>query len=203
MKKFLNKIGVSTLTLMLSALLIFGGAIGGTLAWLTAKTEPVKNVFTVGQISLTLTETNEAGATVNSGTQTFYAVPGTNITKDPTVTVGAGSVASWIFVEITESKAFANDANIRYEVAAGWMSLGTTTNADGSVTRLIYREVSEGAADQEYLILSNNTVVVANEFAPSATAGEFSLTFTAYGIQKANLNTATDAWAALGTALNP
>ena len=35
-----------TLALLLALVLLAGGVIGGTLAWLTDKTDPVKNTFT-------------------------------------------------------------------------------------------------------------------------------------------------------------
>ena len=204
MKRLLNKLSVSTLTIALAVILVFGGAIGGTLAWLTAKTEPVKNVFTVGQIILSLTETDAAGGTINSGSQTFLATPGSNITKDAKVTVGTGSVESWIFIEVKESKDFAADTNIGYEIADGWTILSETLGADDTMTRLYYRAVAETtSADAAYSVFANDTIVVAGAFAPAAGAGEYSITLTAYGIQKANLATASDAWTALGTALNP
>lgn len=197
MKK-LNKFGVSTLTIALAAILVFGGAIGGTIAWLTAQTDSVTNVFTVGSIQLSLTETNAAGETVNSGEQEFLVTPGSNLTKDPTVTVGAGSVASYVFVKIEESAAFTADDNISYTVAEGWTALT-------GVTGVYYREVAEIAADgtaQEFSVLANDTVVVSNAFDGSEDDGNgYSLTFTAYGIQKDNLADAATAWTALNEAL--
>ena len=40
----------------LALVLVFGCAVGGTLAWLTASTTPVVNTFTFGKITLTLEE---------------------------------------------------------------------------------------------------------------------------------------------------
>ncbi len=197
MKK-LNKLSVSTLTIALAAILVFGGAIGGTIAWLTAKTESVTNVFTVGAIQLKLTETNAQGQTVTNGEQTFLVTPGSDLTKDPTVTVGKGSVASYVFVKIEESAAFAADSNISYTVADGWTAL------DG-VSGVYYREVAEIAADgteQAFAVLKDNKVVVSDSFDGSKDDGNgYSLAFTAYGIQKDNLATAADAWTALAGAL--
>ena len=78
------------ITLLLSLVLAVAMGIGGTLAWLTAKTEAVKNTFTVGNINITLTET----------TTNYKMVPGQTIAKDPKVTVKAGSEACWLFVKI-------------------------------------------------------------------------------------------------------
>ena len=46
--------------LMLALVLVLGCAVGGTVAWLVAKTEPVVITFTYGDINITLTETKPA-----------------------------------------------------------------------------------------------------------------------------------------------
>ena len=70
-------VSAKALALVLVVVLLFGGALGGTLAWLTAKTDTVTNTFTVGDINIDLTET----------TTDYKLVPGNTIAKDPTVTV--------------------------------------------------------------------------------------------------------------------
>ena len=114
--------------------------------------------------------------------------------KDPTITVGAGSIASYIFVKIEESADFAADSNISYKVADGWTPL------DG-VAGVYYREVEAVTEATPFAVLKDNKVTVANEFNP-AEGSDYSLTFTAYGIQKDNLADAAAAWEALGTALS-
>ena len=42
---------------MLTGVLLVGGAVGGTVAWLSVKTAPVVNTFTYGDINITLDET--------------------------------------------------------------------------------------------------------------------------------------------------
>ena len=71
------------ITLLLSLALAVAIGIGGTLAWLTDKTESKVNTFTVGNIDIDLTET----------TTNYKMVPGQTIDKDPKVTVEAGSEA--------------------------------------------------------------------------------------------------------------
>lgn len=48
-----------TLALLVALVLVVGCIIGGTLAWLTAKTDAVVNTFTTSDIDVTLTETEE------------------------------------------------------------------------------------------------------------------------------------------------
>ena len=68
-------------------------SIGGTIAWLTDKTDAVTNTFTTSDISIELAETKS----------NFKMVPGNTIDKDPKVTVKANSEACWLFVKIEES----------------------------------------------------------------------------------------------------
>ena len=70
--------------------LIIGGTIGGTLAWLMAETDPLVNTFTVGDITLSLSEPNFPES------KTMKFLPGQSFTKDPTVTVTAGSVPCYV-----------------------------------------------------------------------------------------------------------
>ena len=63
-----------TLALFLVLALAFGGVIGGTVAWLTDKSDTVVNTFTDSDIDITLTE--------STGTE-YKMVPGYTISKDP------------------------------------------------------------------------------------------------------------------------
>lgn len=172
------------ITLLLSLALAVAIGIGGTLAWLTAKTEEVKNTFTVGNINITLTE--EAGG----NTKEFKMVPGQTITKDPKVTVKAGSEACWLFVKIEESANL--DNFISYAVADGWTAL---TGVDG----VYYRAVDATTTDMVYPVLTGNQVTVENDVTKAMmdnlTADTYpTLTFTAYAIQQAGFNDAAAAW---------
>ena len=56
------------IAVLLAAALMVGGVVGGTMAWLSVKTEPVVNTFTYGDINITLDETkrDEAGNTTDA-----------------------------------------------------------------------------------------------------------------------------------------
>ena len=56
----------------LAVVLVLCCAVGGTLAWLTQKTDAVVNTFTVGDINITLTETERE----------YKMVPGNTIDKE-------------------------------------------------------------------------------------------------------------------------
>ena len=79
MRRNSNGISARVLVMAVALTLIIGGIIGGSVAWLTAKTDAVVNTFTVGDISINLSET--------TGTS-YKFVPGNDITKDPKVVGG-------------------------------------------------------------------------------------------------------------------
>ena len=169
-----------------AVVLVLCCAIGGTLAWLTAKTDPVTNTFTVGDISIELKET----------TSDYKMVPGNTIAKDPKVTVKAGSEACWLFVKVEKSANL--DRFISYTIAESWTAL---TGADG----VYYREVDASAAKagMTYSVLANDSVTVKDTVTKAdmngLTAETYpTLTFTAYAVQKDNIADAATAWAKTG-----
>lgn len=156
-------------------------AIGGTLAWLSAKTDSVKNTFTVGDINIDLTETTG---------KTYKMVPGNTLCKDPKVTVKAGSEACWLFVKVEKSENF--DAFMTYAIADGWTALS-------GVGGVYYRKVSATDADTDFTVLKNNQVIVKEDVTKQQLQGvKYNLptmTFTAYAVQQDNIADAATAWA--------
>lgn len=172
-------------------------AVGGTLAWLTDQTGPVVNTFTVGNIDITLTE-SEGVTSSNPQAGTFKMVPGNTIEKDPKVTVEAGSEACWLFVKVEESTNF--DSFLTYTMADGWTQL--TKDKDGNdITDLVfYREVAAPTTDQAFAVLADDQVTVKNTVTKADMDGLTSstlptLTFTAYAVQKDNIADEATAWA--------
>ena len=187
-----KKKGVSTKVFLslLALVLVVGCAVGGTIAWLTATTEPVVNTFTYGKIKIELTET--------TGTE-YKIIPGVNISKDPKVTVKAGSEACWLFVKVAEKGTFVAD-RVNYSIANGWTALDATNHPG-----VYYREVDAVTADTDFYVLAGDTtypngVVTVSENLTKAevnsvAATQPTLTFTAYAVQKDGINTAAEAWA--------
>lgn len=185
-RKIRNRRIAMTVALVLVVALV---SVGGTIAWLTDKTQSVTNTFTVGNIDITLTET----------TTDYKMVPGNTIAKDPTVTVEGGSEACWLFVKIEESTNL--DDFITYTVDSGWTALT-------GVTGVYYREVAASNTDQIFNVLTSKTgytdgYVTVNESVTktqmdaikNGTASAPTLKFTAYACQKDNVTSVTDAWA--------
>ena len=178
--------GVSTraFVALLALVLVIGCVAGGTIAWLVAKTDPVVNTFTYGDINITLTETKPVNRQAK-------IIPGVDIEKDPTVTVKANSEACWLFVEVKETGTFVAD-KVTYAIATGWTKL-TGTNIPESV---YYRAVDAATTDQEFNVLKDNKVTVSSELTKTdiPTADEPTLTFTAYAVQKDGIANAAAAW---------
>lgn len=170
---------------MLSAALIVCATVAGTLAWLTDTTDPVVNTFTVGDINITLTESENLD---------LKMVPGRTITKDPKVTVKAGSEACWLFVKVVKSGNF--DSFMTFEIANGWTEL---TEGSGVYYRIVGDKSADGATDEPFPVISGNKVTVKNTVTKADLNGLTeatypTLTFTAYAVQKDGINDATTAW---------
>ena len=93
-----KNISIKAAAIMLAVGLMAGGAVGGTLAWLSTTSNTVTNTFTAGNIKIELNETD-----LKDGTKSFKMLPGTEITKDPKVKFTANSEACWLFVKIDEN----------------------------------------------------------------------------------------------------
>lgn len=179
MRRNSNGISARVLVMAVALTLIIGGIIGGSVAWLTDKTDAVVNTFTVGDINITLAET----------TTDFKMVPGKSIAKNPKVTVKGGSEACWLFVKIDESTNLSQF--IEYNIATGWTKL-----KDG----VYYREVAASDGNQSFDVISGNSVTVKTDVTKTMLNGltdatKPTLTFTAYAVQKDNMNNVNTAWA--------
>ena len=182
MRRNSNGISARVLVMAVALTLIIGGIIGGSVAWLTDKTEPVVNTFTVGDINITLTESENLN---------LKMVPGNSITKDPKVTVKADSEACWLFVKYEKSANYDTYLN-EPTIADGWTKLDGETN-------VYYREVNTfTATDTPFDVLKDNKVKVketaTKENMKTAKTNPPTLTFTAYAVQKDGVADAATAW---------
>lgn len=93
------------LLLTLCAVLLIAASVLGTMAYLTS-TDTVTNTFTVGKVEIKLDETdvtNPNGPRVQANS--YKLLPGLTYTKDPTVTVKAGSEESYVRMKVTFNNA--------------------------------------------------------------------------------------------------
>ena len=177
---------------LLALVLVIGCVAGGTVAWLVAKTEPVVNTFTYGNINIALTET--------TGTS-YKIIPGTDITKNPKVTVKGGSEACWLFVKVEESGTFVAD-KVTYAIDNGWAPLEGEKG-------VYYREVAAVTADTDFSVLEGNKITVKDTLTKGdikdIAATNPTLKITAYAVQQENIADAATAWKAANptTTTNP
>ena len=197
MKNHANRRSVSSkaFAAVLALVLVLGCALGGTVAWLVAKSDPVVNTFTYGDININLEETTGSS---------YKIIPGVDIAKDPKVTVKANSEACWLFVKVEETGTFV-DGKVTYSVADGW------TQGDGTKIpkNVYYREVSAAEAKNgaSYYVLAGDTdhpngvVNVSDRLTKEDIKGittQPTLTFTAYAVQKDGIADAATAWSKIG-----
>ena len=98
------------LLLTLCAVLLVAASVLGTMAYLTS-TAKVENTFTIGKVEIKLDEAKvtadgipvEGAARVTENS--YKLMPGNTYTKDPTVTVKAGSEESYVRMKVTFNNA--------------------------------------------------------------------------------------------------
>lgn len=195
----LNKkiIAILSVFIML-AMVVIGRSVSGTVAWLVSKSESTVSTFTLGDINITLAESD-------FGSQPKI-IPGVDIKKDPKVTVMANSEACWLFVKVEEGNwpEFEEENGTRkvsYSVNDGWIALKDTSG-------VYFREVSAEDAQKgiDYTVLAGNescpsgVIKVSQELTKEeinsirSSEKQPSLTFTAYAVQRAGIDTADAAW---------
>ena len=182
-----------TIALMLALVLVIGCAIGGTVAWLTAKTDAVVNAFSTSDIGVQLKET----------TTNYQMIPGWDIKKDPKAWITEGSEDAYLFVKVEKSANF-NTFMEEIVIADGWTKL-----SEG----VYYREVSNtqmGEANAFPILKDNKVTVKGDVTKEMMTAEGFTqptLTFTAYAHQLYKNNTEkftpAEAWANITTPVTP
>ncbi len=176
--------GIKSIAIALALVLLVGGIVDGTVAWLTATSSKVENVFTTSNIGVKLEETK---GTTDEGGYEFKMVPGWTIEKDPKVTVTEGSEDCYLFIKVEESNNFGN--YMIYEIAEGWTQL---TGVDG-VSNVYYKVFNSkdnnntNAMGTPYSILEDDQVTVLEDvdqaMMTAAKGNEPTLSFTAYAVQ--------------------
>lgn len=196
MKNHANRrsVGMKTFVAMLALVLVIGCAVGGTVAWLTAQTEPVVNTFTCGNINIDLTETKPEDRQAK-------IIPGVDIEKDPKVIVKANSEACWLFVKVEEEGTFTNE--VTYFIDEGWTKGDDDTKIPENV---YYRKVDAVTSDKDFAVLKDNKIYVSENLTKEEIKDindHPTLTFTAYAVQKDGITDVADAWAKVNPTTNP
>lgn len=191
------------LLLSLCAVVLVTASVLGTMAYLTDN-DQVVNTFTVGNVAITLDETDvdnsTSGESDRDKANTYKLLPGHEYVKDPIVHVGADSEDCYLFVKVENEIAAIEDASKSVESqmnVAGW----TVVDADNGI--YVYGITAEpsvvnGGAD--VLVFENFTVSGAVDNATLAGYANKTITVTAYAIQADGFTgkTASEIWTEAG-----
>ncbi len=196
-----------TVALLLALVLVFGAAVGGTLAWLTDKTDAVTNTFTVGNIDIDLKEHklgDDGKLTTEEVLQNAYHfVPGDTLPKDPFVTVEDGSEACYVFLreQVTNNTVDGLTGNIvQYSIDA---TVWTAVPDHAGYWYCEVEAIAAGGTDVVKNVLTGSQVTInanlTKAMAEAMTGKAPVLTFTAAAVQKAHVDNVADAFAKLPT----
>lgn len=182
--------GGKAFTAMLALTLVLAAywAVGGTAAWLAAKSDPIASTFTFGDINITLKDEDPQEGQIK-------IIPGVDIPKDLKVTVQADSVDCWLFVKVKETGTFV-PGKVTYAIADGW----TQGNGTQIPEDVYYRQVNAATADSVFSVLAGDKITVSETLTKADIENITgpTLTFTAYAVQKEGINTAAEAWEKIG-----
>lgn len=197
------------LAFALCMVLVAGLSIGGTLAWLQAKTDTVTNTFATSDLGIELKEyklgTDGALTTEEVLTNSYKLVPGSVNKKQPFVRVAANSEASWLFVKVTETNGVYTYKNAAGEDVTTAFADYLTYNIDTAnwtkldgVNGVWYKQMDATGADPVVIdILLNDEVTVLStvtkEMMAAAKTNPPKLEFVAYAVQQENVSL-TEAW---------
>lgn len=182
------KTKTKALLMSLCAVLLVAASVLGTMAYLT-DSKDVKNTFTVGNVAITMDETDVDYSTPNKErdqANSYKLLPGHTYTKDPIIHVDANSEDCYLFVkvdnQITAIEADGNTTVAAQMAAKGWKAV---EGKDG-----IYVYVGTTAAP--VAVKANDNVTVFEQLVIAGTVNGDTLkayknktiTVTAYAVQK-------------------
>ena len=162
------KTKTKALALFLSAVLLVVTTVFTTMAYLTSKTDVVKNTFTYGKVEITLDEADVDGSKTNSKTtiggvvrdeaNAYHLLPGGTYTKDPQVHIKSDSEDCYVRMLVTVTgynklaTAFPKEADSVYWVGdvfllqnlvdwnTAWQYEGATSNGTTAVYEFRYTD---------------------------------------------------------------
>ena len=182
------------IAIIVAMVLLVCVSVGATIAYFTDKTDPVKNTFTIGNIDIDLGETTG---------DKYKMVPGTELPKDPEVTVEADSEDCWLFVKVDKENDPDKYLDYSIDIDSGWIAgTGTGEGKNGVPVGVYFRQVTKDDEDQVFSVLTGDKVAVKETVTKAMMdaleeSGDLpTLTFTAYACQQAGgFDTAALAWA--------
>lgn len=200
------------LLIIFCTLIISIFSVGLTVTFMTDRKKD-ENVFTIGSVSIALTESkvDELGNVIGnekSNNNTYHLMPGYTYTKDPTIIVEEGSEDSYVRILVTinsivELKGLYGEDFVLEDIYSNWgikwILTNKKTNSDGTITfEYRYKDVVNGLNGEKKLepLFTNFTIPA------SATVGElenlanYKIIIKGQAIQKSGFTTDKEAWQA-------
>lgn len=172
-----------TLTVLLALVLVIAMSVAGTMAYLTS-TASVTNTFTVGNVTITMDETDVDNSTADKERDTANAyklIPGVTYTKDPIIHVDSLSESCYLFVKVVNGiKNYEAATTIADQMTAnGWVVV------DASKGTYVYAK-DTGAKD--VVAAGSNvpvfgTFTIADNANITASGSALDVVVTAYAVQ--------------------
>ncbi|MGN1112987.1 MAG: SipW-dependent-type signal peptide-containing protein [Acutalibacteraceae bacterium] len=200
--------------ILVSAVLVLGIVLGGTVAYLSSLSDVVTNTFTIGDVNITLTEHaleadgKTLGSTISStGENNYNFVPGDVLPKDPTINIDTTSEPCWLFVKAIESQNTHSSLPTGDQQIIKW-AINTTDQTGGKWTKLSgvtgvdnvwYCKIDNPATTSTVQVLTgtNGGTIQVNsgitkEMRNAIFASKPILKFKAAAIQQANIGSGDD-----------
>lgn len=165
--------------------------IGGTMAYLTAKTQVINNTFTIGSVAVSLYETDAEGNPVTTGIE-YTVAPGQSAKKDPTIKVTSEDDA-WVFIGVNNSSTVISHDGIN----EGWTQVGTYT--DNGITYTVYGYntiVEKNGTATLFDNINFSDAITGNEVSDTETISGSAIKVIGFGVQTEGFTTAQAAWTA-------
>lgn len=182
------KTKTKALLMSLCAVLLVAASVLGTMAYLK-DSEEVKNTFTVGNVAITMDETDVDDSTPNKErdqANSYKLLPGHTYTKDPIIHVDSKSEDCYLFVKVDNQIAdieATGDTTVAAQMAAkGWKAV------EGKNGIYVY----VGTTTAPVAVAANNNVTVFEKLVIAGSVDGDTLktyeaktiTVTAYAVQK-------------------
>lgn len=147
--KELNK--TKSIIITSTVVIVLIAIVGTTIAWLTSHTNFLTNVFTYGDIEISISESDTNDGDEDINTNSYEMIPGININKDTKVTVKAGSEDCWLFIRLIKENDF--DEYMIYSLETNWTLVEGYEN-------VYYTKVNKMDTDQTFNIMKDNAISV-------------------------------------------
>lgn len=199
----MSKTKKRAIAIVLAAVLLIGAVVGGTIAWLFDTSDTVTNTFTVGDINITLTETEGTKVGDSETNRDFAFLPGDTLAKDPKITVAANSEACYVYVKIEKENNQIGKINDIFDlqVASGWTQVTGKTNfwykevaATGSNPTEIYVLKGGDSTNNNGQVRISDKLTKEDVITINTADTKPAIKITAAAIQKSNLNSADNAF---------